>query len=334
MRFGLFGGPSRALQEGGDDVGSYRSFVDLVTEAESLGFYGVYLVEHHFTGRGQLSASLNLLSYLAAWTSTMRLGTAVVVLPWHNPLLLAEQAATVDLLSNGRLDLGVGKGYREYEFNGFGISLEDAQARFEETIEVLRLAWSSPDRFSYEGRFWRFNDVVVEPTPIQRPHPPLWTGAGNPESIERAGREGYRLYLDQVASFEVQAERVARYRTAREAAGFTYSPEDVAVTRSLRMARSEADRAGLVDRQVASLTALAEATRPPDAGGRNIFYSPPEARRDVVEAASIIGTPDECIERLRRLQAGGVEQVLFTGGLTVDDVRFFAREVMPAFDAS
>ena len=332
MRFGLFGGPSRATSPGPpDDAGAYRTYVDLVVEAEALGFYGVYLVEHHFTGRGQISASLNLLSHLAARTSSMRLGTAVVVLPWHNPLLLAEQASTVDVLSGGRLDLGVGRGYREHEFGGFGVPIEEAQARFDEAMAVLRLAWASERRFSHHGRYWHFEDVVVEPRPVQRPHPPLWLGAGSPESLERAGREGYRLFLDQVGSFGLQTERVARYRAAQEAAGLPCSPADVAVTRSLRIARSSADREGLVDRQVASLTALAESTRAPEAGGRNLFYSAPEARRGAVEAGSIIGTPDECIERLRRLEAGGIEQVLFTGGPTADDIRFFAREVMPAF---
>lgn len=328
MRFGLFGGPSRGES---DDATSYTAYVDMVVEAEALGFYGVYLVEHHFTGRGQLSSSLHLLSHLAALTSTMRLGTAVVVVPWHNPLLLAEQVATVDLLSGGRLDLGVGRGYREYEFGGFGIPIEEAQARFDEAMAVLRLAWGAEGRFSHHGRYWNFEDVVVEPNPVQRPHPPLWMGAGSPQSIERAAREGYRLFLDQVGSFDLQCERVAAYRAAKVAAGLEYSPRDVAVTRSLRIARSAADRDGLIDRQVASLTLLAEATRPPEQGGRNLFYSPPEARRDVVEAASIIGTPDECVERLRRLEAGGVEQVLFSGGINIDDMRFFAREVMPAF---
>ncbi|MPZ99265.1 MAG: hypothetical protein GEU80_07975 [Dehalococcoidia bacterium] len=103
------------------------------------------------------------------------------------------------------------------------------------------------------------------------------------------------------------------------------------MTRSLRIARSAAERDALVERQIASLTVLAESATAPRAGGRNLFYSEPESRRETVEAASIIGTPDECIERLRRLQTGGVEQVLFSGGVTSDDLRFFASEVMPAF---
>ena len=327
MRFGLFGGPSRGES---DDASTYRAYVRMVQEAEQLGFYGVYLVEHHFTGNGQLSSSLSLLSHLAALTSTMRLGTAVVVLPWHNPMLIAEQAATVDVLSGGRLDLGVGRGYRDYEFRGFGIDMDEAQARFEESIAVIRKAWTAEGRFSHAGRYWRFDNVVAEPTPVQRPHPPLWIGAGSPASIEAAARNGYNLYLDQVGLFDLCIERVAAFRAACAAAGRAYTPSMVALTRSLRIAATAADRDGLVERQMAALTALAESTRPPEQGGRNLFYSPPEARRETVEGASIIGTPDECIARLKRLEAGGVEQVLFTSA-TIEDVRLFARDVMPAF---
>src|SRR5690349_22522652 len=119
MRFGLFGGATASPNATVSDSQVYGDFIDYVCEAEALGFESVFLVEHHFTGMGQVSASLDLLAYLAGKTRRMRLGTAVVVLPWHNPVLLAEQAATVDLLSDGRLDLGVGRGYRWNEFHGF-----------------------------------------------------------------------------------------------------------------------------------------------------------------------------------------------------------------------
>jgi alkanesulfonate monooxygenase SsuD/methylene tetrahydromethanopterin reductase-like flavin-dependent oxidoreductase (luciferase family) len=332
MKFGLFGGPSRGAGGAGDDATIYARYAETIVEAEALGFYGVYLVEHHFTGRGQVSSSLNLLSHLAAITSSIRLGTAVVVVPWHNPLLLAEQAATVDVLSGGRLDLGVGRGYRDYEFTGFGISPAEGEGRFDEAMDVLRLAWSSEDRFSHRGRFWTFEDVLVEPRPVQQPHPPLWLGAGSDSSIARAAREGYRLFLDQVGSFELTAERVAVYRTAREEAGLRYSPSDVAVTRALRIAHSAEDRERQLERHIATLTVLAESSSATEDGRpTNPFYSTPEARRETAEAGAILGTPDECIERLRTLESSRVEQVLFAGGSPAD-LRLFAAEVMPAFD--
>src|SRR6185503_7277848 len=122
MKFGLFG--SAQAQRGGADLDSgagFRDYIDYNVEAEALGYSSSFVVEHHFTGFGQVSASLNLLTWVAARTSTLRLGTAVLVLPWHNPVLLAEQAATIDLLSGGRLEFGVGKGYRHNEFAGFCI---------------------------------------------------------------------------------------------------------------------------------------------------------------------------------------------------------------------
>ena len=237
MQFGIFGGPA---EEGPEPPGaSYRRFVDLALEAEELGYDGVYVVEHHFGRRGQLSASLTFLGYLAALTSRIRLGTAVVVLPWHNPVLVAEQAATVDVLSGGRLDLGVGRGYQYPEFAGFQIPIEEAGARADEAMEVIRKAWSSEGSISHHGRYWRFEEIFIEPRPLQSPHPPLWQGAGSPPSIRRAAREGYRLFLDQIGSFELTAERVRIYREEQAACGLPQEPGDIAVTRGLLVAPSE-----------------------------------------------------------------------------------------------
>src|SRR3954470_15979673 len=148
MRFGLFGGARTEIGEQASDSRIYTDYIDYICEAEQLGFHSVFLVEHHFTGFGQVSASLSFLTYLAAKTSTMRLGTAVLVLPWHNPALLAEQAATLDLLSNGRFDFGIGKGYRDNEFESFCIPKAEATDRFEECMAILRQAWTSDGRFS------------------------------------------------------------------------------------------------------------------------------------------------------------------------------------------
>src|SRR5687768_1428083 len=149
MRFGLFGGASarRGLPVA-ESARGYHDFVDYHVEAEALGYHSSFVTEHHFTAIGQVSATLTLLTWIAARTSTLRLGTAVIVLPWHNPVLLAEQAATLDLLSGGRLDFGVGKGYRHNEFSGFAMPPEEAESRFEEALAVLIRALGSDEPFS------------------------------------------------------------------------------------------------------------------------------------------------------------------------------------------
>lgn len=331
MRFGIFGGPAEEAAEA--PGASYGRFSDLAIEAEQLGYYGVYVVEHHFGGRGQLSASLTYLSHLAALTQRIRLGTAVVVLPWHNPALVAEQAATVDVLSGGRLDLGVGRGYQYPEFHGFQIPIEEAGERADEAMEVLRKAWATGGRFSHHGRFWHFEEILIEPRPLQTPHPPLWQGAGSPASIRRIARMGHRLFLDQIGSFELTAERVAIYREEQAAAGVPASAEDVALTRGLLIAASEEEREAAAERGVRTVRRLAELAAagadPADRASRP-FYSDPEAARQTTEESAILGTPAECIERLQRLQAAGVERVLFSNPRP-EDLRLFAREVMPAF---
>ncbi len=331
MRFGLFGG-ARSSGSGpeGDSIG-YRRYIDYVLRAEDLGFHSVFMVEHHFTGVGQVSSSLQLLSYLAARTSRIRLGTAVVVLPWHNPALLAEQAATLDLLSGGRLDLGVGKGYRDGEFKGFRIPIEEATDRFEETMTFLRQAWSEPGRFSFNGRYWRFEDVIIEPRPVQRPHPPFWMGAGSPRSIEKAAGEGYNLLLDQVAPIDVIAGRVAHYRQARAEAGRPLGQYEVAVARGLQMVRTEGERQEALEVRARVLRNIGDLARGPGAE-RYHKLSAEGAAALAGEEAALLGKPDEITRRLKKLEAGGVDYVLLvdpTGSTAT--LETFAREIMPAF---
>jgi len=203
VKFGLFG--SAQARRGGPDADSgvgFREFVDYNVEAESLGFVSTFMVEHHFTGFGQISATLSLLTFIAARTKTLRLGTAVIVLPWHNPVLLAEQVATLDLLSRGRVDFGIGMGYRYKEFAGFAMPMEEAEARFDESLAVMLKAWTSDERWSHRGRYWQFDDVVVEPPTHQKPHPPLWMGAGSAASIKKVAALGYNLLLDQYSTIQ------------------------------------------------------------------------------------------------------------------------------------
>src|ERR1700742_4279719 len=147
MQFGIFGSAQAHAADLGPETGQgFREYLDYAVLAEQLGFRSSFLVEHHFTGWNQVSATLMLQTALAMRTTRLRLGTAVIVLPWHNPVLLAEQAATIDLLSGARLKFRVGKVYRHNEFAGFCIPMEEADARFEESLALILKAWTSEQR--------------------------------------------------------------------------------------------------------------------------------------------------------------------------------------------
>ena len=332
MRFGLFG--SATARHGGPDVDSgqgYKDFVDYNIEAEALGYHSTFLVEHHFTGFGQVSASLSLLTLVAARTRSLRVGTAVLVLPWHNPVLVAEQAGTIDLLSGGRLDFGVGKGYRHNEFVGFAVPMGEADARFEESLDVIIRAWTSASRFSHRGRFWRFEDIVVEPPTAQKPHPPLWMGAGNPDSIRKVAERGYNLLLDQFASIEAIGERVALFKAEVEKRGRKFDPMEVAVARAFYVANDDADRAAALERRLVAQRRMTAISQRPDGNNKASILAFSDTR-EASEESALYGTPDQIAEKLDRLRELGVEYVLLNGGgPSRDNLRRFARELMPAY---
>jgi alkanesulfonate monooxygenase SsuD/methylene tetrahydromethanopterin reductase-like flavin-dependent oxidoreductase (luciferase family) len=331
MRFGLFCSPKADVPGFGPETGrGFFEFLDFNVEAEALGFHSSFSVEHHFSGWNQVSSTLMLLAALATKTTTLRLGTAVIVPPWHNPILLAEEAATLDLLSRGRLDLGVGKGYRHSEFKGFQIAPEEAEARFEEALEVMTRAWTTRQRFSHKGRFWHFEDVIVEPPPAQAPHPPLWVAAGNPHSIKRAAARGFNLILDQYASPATLGERIAIYKEERQANGLGFDPMQVTVARQLYVARDKADKEAALVRQAEYTKRTINVSRDPLAksGSHVLAYAD---RAGATEENALYGTPDEIVGMIEALRDAGVAYVLLTIAGGADQLRRFAREVMPAF---
>jgi len=331
MKFGLFGGAKSSGDGAAGDSLGYRNYIDYVLYAEDLGYHSVFVVEHHFTGVGQLSASLNFLSYLAGRTRRIRLGSAVVVLPWHNPALLAEQVATLDLLSDGRFDFGVGKGYRQPEFAGFCIPIEEATERFEEAMAFLRKAWAASERFSHHGKRWHFDNIIIEPRPTQRPHPPLWMGAGSFESIRRAAQGGFNLLLDQIAPVDLTIERVAAYKAELQQLGRPYRPCTIGASRALQIIKSEAEREQAYALRANVLKAIGGLARGPGAERYQNIGSHADPNLASEESA-LLGTPEEIIARLKKLESGGVDYVLLvdpTG--SQEALRTFAEEIMPHF---
>ncbi|MGH9232536.1 MAG: LLM class flavin-dependent oxidoreductase [Acidimicrobiales bacterium] len=309
MRFGLLCtadvGSSRAI----------RDYVEFNVEAEASGFVSTFLVEHHFSGWNQVAATLMLQTCVATRTSTLRLGTGVMVLPWHNPVLLAEQVATLDVLSDGRVDLGVGKGYRYSEFRGFSIDQREADARFTETLDLLLRAWTTRERFSHHDRYWDFDDIIVEPPPRQSPYPLIWVAAASEASIRRAASCGHNLILDQYASLEQIAERIGWF-------GEGQGDGEVAVARQVYVAHSRAEADDALARHAALTRRTIDVSRAPrsDGGSHVLRYANTEAH-------ALFGTPDEICDGLVALGSAGVDYVLVNLAGGTRQLRRFVREV-------
>lgn len=165
----------------------FHGLLDQIVYAEELGFDSIWITEHHFVEDGYTPSPVVLLAAIAARTTRVQLSTDILLLPLYNALKLAEDLATIDILSGGRVMLGVGMGYRDEEFAAFGANRRERVGRTEEGIAVLRGAWGDGP-FSFDGRFYRLDNVQVTPKPVQRPHPPLWLAAMSEPAARRAAR--------------------------------------------------------------------------------------------------------------------------------------------------
>ncbi|MCL2428161.1 MAG: LLM class flavin-dependent oxidoreductase, partial [Alphaproteobacteria bacterium] len=226
---------------------------------------------------------------------------------------------------------GVGKGYRAGEFSGFCVPMEEAEARFEEAVDVITRAWTSDVPFSHTGRFWRYENIVVEPPTAQRPHPPFWQGAGHALSIRRVAARGHGLLIDQFCSLDAVGERLALYRDAIETEGFGFDPARVAVARAFFVAHTEAERDEALERRLLAQRRLLAASAAPAGTPVSSIMAFSDTREASAESA-LYGRPDEIARKIERLGAMGVRYILLNGGGTSrENLRRFARQVMPLF---
>ena len=348
MKFGLF--HSVQLPNPSEQERYYREALEQVLHAERLGYNSVWFTEHHFTRHGIVSATMSVLAYLAGLTDTIRLGTAVTVLPFHNPVQLAEQTATVDVLSNGRLDLGVGRGYQWGEFHRMNIPMDEASRRFEESMEVLTRAWTSGEPFDHRGEFWSFNDMTVHPRPVQQPHPPVYVAASGADSVARVVRNDWNLLIGQGETYGQVSKQIEFYQDALAETEADFARDRVVVARAMHtaptteQARSEAEIPFMWFKQTGQ-----EVSAPP---GHQVELLPeeyaayrsrysPDAKFDypaMCDNVMLFGSPDYIAEQVANLRESGVENLIFFvnfGGIesqrVLDSLELFAAEVMPQF---
>src|SRR5437867_7365536 len=320
----------------------YARGVEIAQAAEALGFGNVWLAEHHFSTYGYLSRPAQLATYLAAKTTRLRVGTAVIVVPLHHPLVVAEEIATLDLLSGGRLDVGLGRGYQHYEFERLGLELESGRARWEESVDVIMKAFQGRP-FSYDGKIFKIPETTIFPQPVQKPRPPIWITAQSPDSVEGAVRRGFNVLT---GGFGVPIERMAEFRRLFDRVVAEVKPREpleVGVQRAVYVADDDADARAAAEQarwnMRVTLSLRNNYQRVED--GRAIPVPAPKEPSidELLDRYLVIGTPDTCVRQIKRIQESvGITHFncsFWFGDLeharVLRSMETFAREVMPAF---
>jgi alkanesulfonate monooxygenase SsuD/methylene tetrahydromethanopterin reductase-like flavin-dependent oxidoreductase (luciferase family) len=309
----------------------YRRTLDHAAEMEQLGFDVIWVTEHHFVEDGYLPSCLPMAAALATRTSRAVIGTAVLLLPLHDPLRVAEDAAVVDVISGGRLRLGLGLGYKLDEFEAFGVARSSRAARMEEGVGLIRRAWEDGPS-SFAGRWYRHTEVDVTPKPVQRPGPSIWLAGRGDKPIDRAarigdgliatpGRDLYRSYIDALARYgRTGPVNLCTFE-------FTYPSADP-VGDAARLGPHAVYRSANYGEWYGEAGDL-----PMD----RVRLDQQRAGRGP-SAERFFASPDAVVSRLKDGEAAGLSSVLWFGtlpgappGALTPNLELIARDVMPAF---
>jgi alkanesulfonate monooxygenase SsuD/methylene tetrahydromethanopterin reductase-like flavin-dependent oxidoreductase (luciferase family) len=322
----------------------YREGLGQVELAEELGYDSVWVAEHHFTNYVMLPSPLLFLTAAAQRTQTIRLGTAVLPLPFYHPLRLAEDVAMADILSEGRLTVGIGRGYQPYEFAPLGTQYEESVERFEEILDILLAAWSGKE-VHYNGRYYQVEPLTVVPTPLQKPHPPIWLASSTARSISIAARRGF-MPLSTAGIHdprELTAARAAYHATLREL-GKDPATAPLATQRIVHVAATRAKVREATDAAIWAYRASVRYSSPtpiPPAALADASPIPNEPSHEDLEARMLAGTPEEVAERVAHLRDLGITTLICqmdVAGLDPQlirrSMRLFAEQVAPHFAAA
>ena len=320
----------------------YARAIEQAQAAEDLGFRNIWLAEHHFSTYGYVGRPVQLATFIAARTQRLRVGTAVIVVPLHHPLVIAEEIAMLDQLAGGRVDIGLGRGYQHYEFERLGLDLDSARDRWDEAIDIILLALRGQP-FTYEGAHYRIPETSVFPQPVQRPHPPIWVTAQSPESVAATVRRGFNLLT---GGFGVSVERMAEFRSLYDRLLAEVQPErvpEVGVQRAVYVTDSEADARDAAEEarwNMRVTLSLRNHYEKVEQGHAVAVPGPSEpSTEELLERYLVIGTPETVVRRIRRLEEavgiGHFNCSFWFGDLSQERVlrsmRLFADEVMPEF---
>ena len=353
MRFGWL-----TLAHSGSPEADYGAIQDLVAQAcfaETAGFDGIWLTEHNFTGESVYCDPIPFASVVAARTSRIRIGFAVIQLALRHPIRLATELALLDNLSDGRIDIGVGHGtnLNEYEFVGYGLRSDDSRERMEETLDVMVRAWTESP-LVHEGKFYQLRVPALRPSPRQQPHPPIWRSVSSAGSVRECGRRGAPIMMARIPLARVP-ERLALYETGLAESGLGPERqrelrERAALWRFVHVAESQAQAedeltAALLETRRHMVHAR-ESNNPADfhveATRVNPWNDPRVSHEDGVryslQTSTLYGTPRRVADQVAELRDAGVHHVLcqisygyLPHRTILESMRRFGEAVAPRF---
>src|SRR5438876_2175078 len=339
-------------EPGRADVAVVSDHLAIGDLAEPLGFDSLFALEHHFTGYAMSPAPTQLLSYYAGRTRRITFGTAVIVLPWHDPVRVAEQIALLDILCGGRCLFGFGRGAASVEYEGFRIPMEEARPRFVEAAQIVVKALAQ-DSFEHQGEFFQIPRTAIRPRPISHPERRFYASSVSPESAEIMAKLGFGVLVVMQNEWPQAAEDIQRYREVAASVGHTPRPPIILTNISVAESREEARERAMtylarkfdsIDRHYHfSDGHLASVKGYEFYGGMAKTYSKmkdPGFRKkatDLYVKIQIVGTPDDCIQQVAELQRlTGLDHLATEfgfGGMPHEqaelNMRLFAERVMP-----
>jgi alkanesulfonate monooxygenase SsuD/methylene tetrahydromethanopterin reductase-like flavin-dependent oxidoreductase (luciferase family) len=339
-------------QAGRPDVAVVSEHMALGDLAEPLGFDSLFALEHHFTGYAMSPSPTQLLAYYAGRTSRITLGTAVIVLPWHDPIRVAEEIALLDIMCGGRCVFGFGRGAASVEYEGFRIDQGEARPRFIESAQIIKMALSQ-DSFEFKGEHFQIPRTSIRPRPISHPERRFYGTAVSPESVDVMARLGFSMLVIMQNEWPKAAADVHRFNAVAAAEGFKPRPPMVLTNVSVAESRAEAE-----DRAIEYLGRKWDSIdnhyhfsdghlnnvkgyESYDKVGVTYAKMKDPVRRakatDFYVSIQLVGTPDDCIQKLEELQAlTGLDHLITEfsfGGMphheSETNMRMFADTVMP-----
>jgi len=345
MIFGLFS--HIAWPAGTTQKQIFEDKIEQVVVGEELGFETTWMAEHHFSRYGLASSLPQFLTYLAAKTKRIRLGTAVSVLPLHNPIFLAEQLAMVDVLSDGRLDVGVGRGFSMTEDRILGIDPEKTSRMYLEAVDVLRGLWTTPG-FSHHGEFYNLDDVSIVPVPQQKPHPPIYMAAyQSAANVEAAADRRLPIMVGIILDHEAAANWRPEYHKLAAARGFTVDSTYWPFQRPVFVAETEKEAQEIPREGVMWMWNMVSFTRDTNArpdvdqdfDGWRRAHTAQVSYQQILEKKALFGTPDQVAAKIKWFRdtynihhfigdfsAGALEQ-----SKVLRSMELFSEKVMPQF---